>query len=70
MRRGLLLGLDVGTTRIKAVALDAGGVERAGASVPTPFAASGRGGEASPPAVTLPTFYSGVATISPLINLR
>ena len=39
-REGLLLGLDVGTTRIKAVVLDAGGVERAGASVATPFLAS------------------------------
>ena len=39
----MLLGIDVGTTRIKAVALDAAGVERAGASVPTPFSASADG---------------------------
>jgi xylulokinase len=44
-REGLLLGLDVGTTRIKAVAVDAAGVERAAAKVATPFTASGDGVE-------------------------
>ena len=39
----MLLGLDVGTTRIKAVAVDAAGVERAVASVRTPFAVSAHG---------------------------
>jgi len=39
----LLLGIDVGTTGIKTVALDAAGVERAGASVPTPFSAGADG---------------------------
>jgi xylulokinase len=39
----LLLGLDVGTTRIKAVVLDAAGVEQVGASVATPFVASAAG---------------------------
>lgn len=43
MPGGLLLGLDVGTTRIKAVAIDAGGAGRAGASVPTPFRRSAVG---------------------------
>jgi xylulokinase len=38
----LLLGLDVGTTRIKAVVIDAAGGERA-ASVPTPFGRSAEG---------------------------
>ncbi len=37
---GLLLGLDIGTTRIKAVVVGAAGVERAATSVATPFAAS------------------------------
>jgi xylulokinase len=44
-RRGLLLGIDIGTTRIKAVAIDGTGAGRADASVPTPFAASGGGVE-------------------------
>jgi xylulokinase len=39
----VLLGLDIGTTRIKAVAIDAAGTERDGASVATPFAASADG---------------------------
>jgi xylulokinase len=39
----LLLGLDIGTTRIKAIAIDADGVEQVSASVPTPFAASAAG---------------------------
>ncbi len=39
-RDGLLLGLDVGTTGIKAIALDSSGAEQAWASVPTPFRAS------------------------------
>ena len=43
MERGFLLGLDVGTTRIKAVVIDAAGVEWASASVPTPFASSTTG---------------------------
>jgi xylulokinase len=38
----VLLGLDVGTTRIKAVVIDAAGGERA-ASVPTPFGRSAEG---------------------------
>jgi xylulokinase len=42
---GLLLGVDVGTTRIKAVLVDAAGVEQAEASVPTPFGATGDGVE-------------------------
>ena len=42
-RAGLLLGLDIGTTRIKAVVVDAAGVEQAVASAPTPFAASAGG---------------------------
>jgi len=42
-RDGLLLGLDIGTTRIKAVALDVAGIERAAASVATPFSASADG---------------------------
>ena len=42
---GLLLGLDVGTTRIKAVVLDAAGGERAAAAVPTPFAVAAGGVE-------------------------
>jgi xylulokinase len=41
----LLLGLDIGTTRIKAVGIDAAGVEHAAASAATPFAPSGRGVE-------------------------
>lgn len=49
MERGFLLGLDIGTTRIKAVVIDAMGVEQAAASVGTPFAASGRGGAAPVP---------------------
>ncbi|HEV7865386.1 MAG TPA: FGGY family carbohydrate kinase [Acidimicrobiia bacterium] len=40
---GWLLGLDVGSTRIKAVVLDAAGHQRADASVPTPFVASADG---------------------------
>ncbi|MDQ1516031.1 MAG: hypothetical protein QOE80_1861 [Actinomycetota bacterium] len=43
MDRGLLLGLDVGTTRIKAIVIDAAGGERAAASVPTPFVRTGEG---------------------------
>ena len=43
MRDGLLLGVDVGTTRIKALVLDAAGGERSGASVATPFTASPAG---------------------------
>ena len=39
----MLLGLDVGTTGIKAVAVDAAGVARARASAATPFAASADG---------------------------
>ena len=39
----LLLGLDIGTSRIKAVAIDAAGTEQASASVPTPFALSAEG---------------------------
>jgi xylulokinase len=42
---GLLLGIDIGTTRIKSVVIDADGVERAAASVATPFATSGDGVE-------------------------
>jgi sugar (pentulose or hexulose) kinase len=42
-RDGLLLGLDIGTTRIKAVVIDAAGVERGTASVATPFATSADG---------------------------
>lgn len=42
-RDGLLLGLDIGTTRIKAAALDAAGVEQAAASMATPFSASADG---------------------------
>jgi xylulokinase len=38
-----LLGLDIGTTRIKAVVIDGAGVEQAAASVATPFAASVHG---------------------------
>ncbi len=40
-----LLGLDVGTTRIKAVLIDAAGVERASAAGPTPFVTSSEGSE-------------------------
>ena len=40
---GLLLGLDVGTTRTKAVIIDGAGAEQASASTPTPFAASAAG---------------------------
>ena len=40
---GLLLGIDVGTTRGKALAIDGSGVERAAASVETPFAKSAHG---------------------------
>ncbi|MGH9008506.1 MAG: cobalt-precorrin-5B (C(1))-methyltransferase, partial [Acidimicrobiia bacterium] len=43
MRRGLLLGVDIGTTRIKVVAVDAAGIEQATASVATPFSASAHG---------------------------
>jgi xylulokinase len=39
----LLLGLDIGTSGIKAVVIDASGTERAAASVPTPFTTSGDG---------------------------
>jgi xylulokinase len=42
-RDGLLLGLDIGTTRIKAVVLDAAGVEQGAASVATPFSRSAHG---------------------------
>lgn len=42
-RDGLLLGLDIGTTRIKAVALDVAGTEQAAASTATPFSASADG---------------------------
>ena len=38
-----MLGLDIGTTRIKAVVIDASGSEQAAASVATPFAASVHG---------------------------
>lgn len=44
-RRRLLLGIDVGTTRIKAVAVDGTGAGRAETSVATPFAASAEGVE-------------------------
>jgi xylulokinase len=44
-RRGLLLAIDIGTTRIKTVAIDGAGAGRAEASVPTPFAASAGGVE-------------------------
>ena len=37
---GLLLGLDIGTTRTKAVIIDAAGAEQAAAARATPFAAS------------------------------
>jgi xylulokinase len=40
-----LLGLDIGTTRIKAVLIDAAGVERATAAGPTPFATRAEGAE-------------------------
>ncbi|HMC79926.1 MAG TPA: FGGY family carbohydrate kinase, partial [Acidimicrobiia bacterium] len=43
MREGLLLGLDVGTTRIKAVVVDAAGTELAATSAATPFAPSADG---------------------------
>jgi xylulokinase len=46
-RDGLLLGVDVGTTRIKAVAIDAMGTGRAEGAVPTPFATSTDGTEMS-----------------------
>jgi xylulokinase len=42
-REALLLGVDVGTTRTKALLLDSAGAERAIASVPTPFRASADG---------------------------
>jgi len=42
---GLLLGLDIGTTRTKAVVIDADGTEQAAASVATPFAPSADGVE-------------------------
>ncbi|HET9770717.1 MAG TPA: FGGY family carbohydrate kinase, partial [Acidimicrobiia bacterium] len=41
----MLLGIDVGTTRLKAVAIDAGGAVRAGAAVPTPFTTTADGVE-------------------------
>ena len=44
-RRDLLLGIDIGTTRIKAVAIGGTGAGRAETSVPTPFAASAGGVE-------------------------
>ena len=44
MGGGLLLGLDVGTSRIKAVAVDATGAEVAAAAVATPFRAVPPGG--------------------------
>jgi sugar (pentulose or hexulose) kinase len=43
VKRGLLLGIDVGTTRVKAVALDGAGAERGAASVATPFRPSANG---------------------------
>jgi xylulokinase len=43
VQSGLLLGLDIGTTRIKAVAIDVAGVEQAAASVATPFSPSADG---------------------------
>ncbi|HEY0409866.1 MAG TPA: hypothetical protein VGE42_06310, partial [Candidatus Dormibacteraeota bacterium] len=43
--RETLLGLDLGTTRIKAVLIDPAGVERATAAGPTPFAAGREGAE-------------------------
>jgi len=43
VREGLLLGLDVGTTRIKAVVVDAAGTELAATSAATPFAPSADG---------------------------
>jgi xylulokinase len=45
VQQGLLLGIDLGTTRIKSVVIDADGVEQAAASVATPFAASRDGVE-------------------------
>jgi xylulokinase len=48
-RDGLLLGVDVGTTRIKAVAIDAMGAGRAERAVPTPFATTTDGTEMSVP---------------------
>lgn len=42
-RSGFLLGLDVGTTRIKAVVIDSAGTERAGGSESTPFKPSADG---------------------------
>lgn len=46
-RGGLLLGVDVGTTRLKAHVLDARGTERAAAAVPTPFRGAADGIEMS-----------------------
>lgn len=45
MPGGLLLGVDVGTTRIKAVLMEAGGHVETDASVPTPFGPTGDGVE-------------------------
>ena len=47
----LLLGLDVGSSRIKALLLDVDGQDVGGAQVPTPFAASDAGTEAEAPAI-------------------
>lgn len=49
MPGGLLLGIDVGTSRIKAVALDADGSQAALASASTPFRATGEGVEMAVP---------------------
>ena len=44
-REPLLLGVDIGTTRTKAVLVDRGGRQRRSASVPTPFAKGAEGVE-------------------------
>jgi xylulokinase len=55
---GTLLGIDLGSTRIKAVLVDASGVERRAAAGPTPFAARAEGVE-----MTVDELLAGVAAV-------
>ncbi|HVW33653.1 MAG TPA: FGGY family carbohydrate kinase [Acidimicrobiia bacterium] len=65
MSGGLLLGLDIGTSRIKAVVLDATGAERATVRRPTPFVTSALGVEMDVP-VLASALQEAVAGLGPL----
>ncbi len=47
----LLLGLDVGTTRMKALLISRDGEQRGSSAIPTPFTTRGRGSEMAVPAM-------------------